>query len=171
MSIYGDFTIGNIVIGGGEASSFPEHKAGSQGFQPAMPGKFCCTGLFANSGNGYPEFSVCLYRVLLGAPGNKPVNLPAFLLEHPHVVGAALGIVCNSSVLVTVPLAVLVKLGEVNGCQTVNTVRVAIEKVSSGRPDTGLQPIPGPCGDPDAPSVYKRGSFDMLQVLPFQVIL
>lgn len=115
MSIHGDFTVGNIVIGCGEPTCFPEHKAGSQGFQPAMPGKLCCTGLFANSGNGDPELSICLHRILLSAPGNEPVDFPAFLFEHPHVVGAALGIVCNPSVLDAVPFALFVKLGKVNG--------------------------------------------------------
>lgn len=80
-----------------------------------MPGKLCRTGLFVNSGNGDPEFSVYLHCVFLSAPGNKAVDLPAFLFEHPHVVGAALGIVCNPSVLDAVPFAGFVKLGKVNG--------------------------------------------------------
>ena len=79
-----------------------------------MPGKLCRTGLFANSGNGDPELSICLHCVLLSAPGDKAVNLPAFLLEHPHVVGDPFRVVCNSSMLGTVPFAGIVELGKVN---------------------------------------------------------
>lgn len=126
MSIHGDFSVGNIVIGGGKSSCFLEYEARSQGFQSAMPGKLCCTGLFANSGNGDPELSICLHRVLLSAPGDKAVNLPAFLLKHTHVMGDPFRVVCNPSVLDAVPLAVLVKLGEVNGGQAIDTIGVTV---------------------------------------------
>lgn len=107
--------MGNIVISGGQPACFPEYEPRPECFQPSMFGKLCGTGLFANSGDGDPEFSVCLHRVLLSAPGNKAVDLPALLLEHAHVVGAALGIVCNPSVLDAVSFALFVKLGQVNG--------------------------------------------------------